>query len=118
MGAAGRWLEVSYGVSCDSDRYNAYVTGTAVTALLYSVGIPGAFYVLIRRFEDQGKRGDKVVQSALGPFYEPYRVGCEWWLIAEMGRILVLTSTVGFLSKSCHVKMMVAQMMGMPLPWL
>ena len=39
---------------------------------------------------------------------EPYRLGYEGWLIAEMFRILILTSTLGFTSRSCHVKMLFA----------
>ena len=39
---------------------------------------------------------------------EPYRAGYEGWLLAEMGRILILTSTLGFTSRSCHVKMLFA----------
>ena len=39
---------------------------------------------------------------------EPYRLGYESWLVAEMFRILVLTSTVGFFAAACHVKMLFA----------
>ena len=40
---------------------------------------------------------------------EPYRLGYEWWLPAETIRILILTSMVGFISRSCWIKMLVAQ---------
>ena len=40
---------------------------------------------------------------------EPYREGHEIWLPIEMSRVLLLTSTIGFTSRSCYVKMLVAQ---------
>ena len=33
----------------------------------------------------------------------------RWWLILEMTRTLILTSTLGFLSSSCYVKLLMAQ---------
>ena len=35
-------------------------------ALLYAVVVPSFFWFLLRRFEERGRAGDKVVQSALG----------------------------------------------------
>ena len=43
----------------------------------------------------------------------PYRNGKEWWLVGETLRILLLTSCVGFISRSCYVKMLVAQIIAL-----
>ena len=71
-----------YSIKCEGHPYESYLPWTGLMAVLYALGVPFVFYYLIHRFEDQGKCGDKVIQSALGPFYEPYRLGYEWWLIA------------------------------------
>ena len=44
---------------------------------------------------------------------EPYRAGYEWYMPAELVRILLLTSTIGWLSRSCYVKMLVAQILSL-----
>merc|ERR1711964_594099 len=53
--------------------------------------------------------GDKVVSRALSWMYAPLRHGCEWWLPAEMIRVLILTSTVGFFARTCWMKAFFAQ---------
>ena len=45
--------------------------------------------------------------------YEPYRDGKEWWLCVEMVRILLLSSCVGFLARSCYMKILAAQVIGL-----
>ena len=79
-------------------------------AILFSFGIPFLFYFLVRRYQALGKHGDKVVHEAIGWCYEPFRAGCEWWLLAEMLRVLLLTSTIGFISHSCYIKLLMAQL--------
>ena len=43
-----------------------------------------------------------------GRMYDPFRVGKEWWHICELLRLLLLTSCVGFFSRSCYIKLLVA----------
>ena len=40
--------------------------------------------------------------------YEPYRSGREWWLLADFIRILLLTSCVGFMARTCYMKLLAA----------
>ena len=109
LGSAGDWLEADYSTSCSLYRYKVYRPWTGAGALLYSIGVPVMFYVLVQKFQERGKKGDAVVQAAISWMYEPYRAGYEWWLPVETLRILLLTSTIGFLSESCYVKMLLAQ---------
>ena len=80
---------------------------------VFAVGVPLSFHYLVQRYKEHGQSGDKVVQSALSWLYSPYRRGYEWWLTAEYARILLLTSCIGFLSRSCYVKMLLAQIFGL-----
>ena len=110
LGDAGRYLEVDYAIRCDDNaEYESYLAPTGIAAFLFAFGVPALFWWLVTRYKDHGKAGDKVVHAALSWAYEPYRCGSEWWLVAEMFRILVLTSMIGFISKSCYVKMLMAQ---------
>ena len=45
--------------------------------------------------------------------YAPYRSGYEFWLPVETVRILLLTSTVGFISKSCYMKLLMANLLSL-----
>ena len=96
------------GINCADARYRSYFTFVGVAAAVWAVAVPVLFIWLLHRFEDRGHAGDKVVRDALGWAYEPFRYGKSWWLIAEMIRTLILTSTIGFMSSSCHVKLLVA----------
>jgi hypothetical protein len=77
-------------------------------AVLYAVGIPALFVFLSHHYKRDGRRGDVVVVRALAWTYEPFRDGKEWWLGAEMARVLLLTSTVGFTARTCHYKILAA----------
>ena len=109
LGSSGKWLEASYGVACDDDRYAANYYWVLAAASSYALLVPALIYGLARRFEDRGRAGDKKVELALGFAYLPYRPGRNWWLIAENARVLLLTSMVGFMSSSCWVKLLAAQ---------
>ena len=62
----GRWLEASYEIECGTDAYNAYLPLAALFGGIYSLGVPLIFYYLVKRFQEYGMRGDKVVQKAIG----------------------------------------------------
>ena len=102
-----------YSIECKGDRYDAYRAWAGAMGAVYAVGVPLLFHFLVRRFKDCGKSGDAVVDSALGWMYQPYRSGREKWLIVEMFRILLLTSCVGFMSRSCYVKMLLTQLLSL-----
>ena len=47
-------------------KYQRAYPLVAFFAILYSLGVPLLNYVLVSKFKDMGKRGNKAVQSALG----------------------------------------------------
>ena len=95
--------------------YEQYFPWILASSVLYSIGTPAIFGYLLYRFKEHGRKGDKVVDRALGWMYEPFRPGKEWWLIAEMVRILLLTSTIGFVAESdhCWMKILCAQVIAL-----
>ena len=80
----------------------------ACVAIIYSLGTPLFFYLLVRRFQDRGESGDKVVASALGWIYRPFKEGKAWWFPCEMLRVLLLSATIGFLARTCWTKLLLA----------
>ena len=62
LGKAGWWLEASYSIECHVDSYNAYLPMAIGMGALYSLGWPVLSFYLVKRFQDRGKSGDKVVQ--------------------------------------------------------
>ena len=67
LGSAGRWLEADYSIRCYTDDYNTYAGAAWFAGVLYAVGVPAVFMLLINKFKHHGRRGDKLVQKALGP---------------------------------------------------
>ena len=100
-GGEGWWLESDYSVECYTDQYWTWVPVVTISALVFAFGVPALFGYLLYHYKDLGKAGDPVIQKSLGWMYEPYRDGKEWWLCVEMVRILLLSSCVGFLARSC-----------------
>ena len=98
LGSAGRWLEADYSVSCASGgQYSSYLGVTGFFAIMFSVGIPFLFHYLVKRYQALGKRGDKVVQAAIGWCYEPYRPGYEWWLHVDNCGVCIIDAGVQIL---------------------
>ena len=40
--------------------------------------------------------------------YDPFRAGKEWWSGVEMLRVLILSSTIGMVVRTCWMKMLFA----------
>ena len=91
-------------------KYGAFAPIVGAFAFVFMFGLPGLFIHLVNKFQDIGRRGDKVVRNSLGWMYEPLRSGCEWHLGAEMVRVLLLTSWLGFLARSCAMRVLAAQL--------
>ena len=53
-------------MECDTEAYNRYLWLAIPMGVLYSLGVPILFYSLVHHFADYGKRGDHVVQGAIG----------------------------------------------------
>ena len=119
--SAGWWLTVDYSVRCYSSgdpavidpEYAKILTRVTAFAVFYSLGIPMLFFYLAHRFRHCiacSTEGERMRHRALGWMYESFRAGREWWLVAELLRVLLLTSAIGFLAESCWMKIFVANL--------
>ena len=54
------------GVECGKGEYNAYVIWAVLAGFIYAVGCPALFMFLVYKYKERGKRGDKMIQNALG----------------------------------------------------
>ena len=116
LGAAGEWLEADYSVRCRSDenpKYAPYAAMAWVAGAGYGVGLPVLFMYLVHKYKRFGKEGDSLIRHAIGGMYEPFKEGKEWWLGAEMIRILLLTSTIGLFGATCYFKILAAQLISL-----
>ena len=101
LGSAGSWLEADHAVDCKSKEYTGFVPIVAGFAVFWSVGVPALFLYLVHNFHHHGKAGDKVVRGSIAWMYDPFRAGKEWWLAAELIRLVLLTSAVGWMAERC-----------------
>ena len=106
LGNAGFFLEADYSLRCYDSRWNAWMVLAAPAVLLYAVGIPLGFWLLVRRFKRLGKLDDPDVKRMIGWMYRPFREGKEYWLAVELIRKLILTACIGFMARSCHYKLL------------
>ena len=113
LGEAGFWLESDHRVLCKhlengeniwDERYSKYHGFVSFAAFVWGICVPLLFFVLIRKYELHGLRGDKLVHRALGWMYQPYLMGRSFWLPLEMCRIMMLCSFIGFLAYRCWMK--------------
>ena len=79
---------------CYTDDYNTYAGAAWFAGVLYAVGVPAVFMLLINKFKHHGRRGDKLVQKVLGWMYRPFRPGKEWWLGVARQKLVADTRTV------------------------
>ena len=49
-----------------NNQYGAFFPWIIVASAVVALGLPFMFYFLVRRFMHHGRRGDRVVQAALG----------------------------------------------------
>jgi hypothetical protein len=91
MGAIGSYMRDDYSVRCDENpTYSGFLVLAVICVLLYPVGIPVFYYVLIR---DRDKEWARVGSTSLHSNFLP-----EWayFEVFELFRKLLLTSVVAF----------------------
>ena len=80
-------MEADYGLQCGyasvhndkpTPKYESFYPYVILAGIAYALGVPLFFMGLVRRYADDGKAGDKVVETALSWMYQPLRVGKEW----------------------------------------
>ena len=106
VGEAGKFLEADLSIRCDEPdgTYQSYKFWVGASAALYSVGVPALLLHLVRKMRKQGRLHHKLVARALSWIHLPFRRGKSWWCVAEMTRVLMLSSWVGFIGKMCWTK--------------
>ena len=88
---------------CGSENtdYTAWFPVVAVFTLVYAIGTPIFFTLLVQWYRERGEKGEQRVQTALGWIYEPYKHGCDFWFGLEMLRVTLLSSLIGFFATAC-----------------
>ena len=110
LGASGWWLEADYNNHCFDEQWSGYLVLAIPAMVIYAIGIPLGFFLVVRRYKKKGMLDDPDIDRMIGWLHKPFRPGCEYWLAIELLRKLVLTACVGFLARSCHYKLVLAQL--------
>lgn len=88
----------------DSQTYGAYRTGAGFMLLVYAVGTPSFFFIMLwlkrnELYEDKAKHiPDAEVENELGFLYAGYESDFYWWECVELLRKLALTSLITFVA--------------------
>jgi len=81
-------------VRCHTQTWSAYTLASIPLILLYPVGIPLFFFVLLRTNKEH--LHDKRVQAQLGFLYSAYTAECWWFEMADSIHKLTVTSLLAF----------------------
>jgi hypothetical protein len=119
----GRYLRVDYSIDCDSSTHVAFQFYAAIMVLIYPIGIPLMYYMLLRDMKDKLDPGQKRLTAELGSeekglaesirlrkeyqetdpdlkslafLYESYEPQCWWFEVAETFRRLLFTCGMVF----------------------
>lgn len=88
-------------VRCYTDTWNLYTLASIPLILIYPVGIPVFFYVLLRT--NRHNLGDKHIQAQLGFLYASYTAQCWWFEMADTFHKLFVTSVLAFFPKEAQL---------------
>eukprot|EP00953_Heterococcus_sp_UTEX-ZZ885_P030846 16257-Heterococcus_DN1.PRE.3 len=105
------WLRIDYSISCDASRYSGVVAYAATMMVIYPIGIPVMYFVILWRNRDMlNPVGDtsmplhlslaaREVQegklSGFGFLYKQYKPNVCWWFeLFETARRLVMLVTI------------------------
>jgi hypothetical protein len=102
-GTNSNWLRADYSISCDSATYKAYRVYGVFMILLYPLGIPALYSVLLWKHRervvntDNDQRDDDVTLSSTRFLWSPYRSASYWWEVVECVRRLLLAGFLVFI---------------------
>jgi ABC-type multidrug transport system fused ATPase/permease subunit len=88
------FLMQDYRVKCYTDMWNTIAYLSASFILLYPVGIPVFFFVMIRK--NRHRLSDVRVRAKLGFLYAGYKEDCWWWEILDSIHKLFLVAIIAF----------------------
>jgi len=80
---------------CGTSTWNLYTVASIPLILLYPVGIPVFFFVLLRT--NRAMLHDKRILAQLGFLYAGYTARCWYWELVDTAHKLLVTSILAFL---------------------
>jgi hypothetical protein len=81
-------------VRCHTDTWNLYTFASLPLILLYPIGIPAFFFLLLR--SNRAMMHDKRIVAQLGFLYAGYTAHCWWFELADTFHKLMVTSVLAF----------------------
>ncbi|CAM9381315.1 unnamed protein product, partial [Laminaria digitata] len=95
----GEYLRADYRILCTDAKHRALQVYAAIMIVVYPVGIPLLFAVLLYRhrvvLSDYG--ADRATAQSISSLWAPYRPSCFFYEVVECGRRIMLTGVVVFI---------------------
>ncbi|CAM9782397.1 unnamed protein product, partial [Laminaria digitata] len=93
------YLRADYRILCTDAKHRALQGYAAIMILVYPVGIPLLFVVLLYRHRVvlADPWADKAKAQSISSLWAPYRPGCIYYEVVECGRRIMLTGAVVFI---------------------
>ena len=95
------YLQSDFRETCDTDAWRLYSYGSISLIVLYPIGIPLFFWILLRINKDHLHSAD--VNAQLGFLYAGYKDDVWWFEVADCFHKLFLTSCLAFLPRSVQL---------------
>lgn len=110
------YLRADYRVECDSAKHRALQAYAALMMLLYTVGIPIFFGIILysnrRVLQDEEARENDPVAISMSNLWELYKPNCIYFELVECARRVSLAGIVVFIYPNTAAQVAVAVMMG------
>jgi hypothetical protein len=96
------YLRADYSIECGTPTHHAYCAYAAIMVIVYPVGIPLAYFLLLWRQREvlqrpAEKRKDELSIKKTSFLWEPYKSERYYWEVAECGRRILLTGFLVFM---------------------
>lgn len=95
------YLVADFTLSCYDDLWTGYAAGIGFFVVLYPIGIPLAYFLIMRSVRHE--MGDPGTIVMLGFLYEAYVNSAWYWELIDLLHKLVLTSIVVFVSSQARM---------------
>lgn len=86
---------------CYTDLWNLFTLASIPLILIYPIGIPAFFYLLLRT--NKHALHEKNIQAQLGFLYSGYTSQCWWFELADTFHKLFVTSVIAFFPKEAQL---------------
>lgn len=88
------FLIADFSLHCGTPLWSSYAGGMAIFILLYPIGIPLVYFMILRSHRADFRDPGVILQ--FGFLFEPYTDNRWFWELLDMGHKLLLTSVVSF----------------------